>query len=155
MRPSPGGYSDTSRLHVLSINRGEPAALQAASGASRLRLGVKLQYRFTQTGAKAHWNASAAAYKYTIETNDGREVLAYHWHPDANSPVVSPHVHLGSTVLRRDGVLGRRAHVPTGRVPLQQVIRLAIIDLGAAPIRPDWSEVLDRTEHEFQAERAW
>lgn len=82
-------------------------------------------------------------------------MLAYHWHPDANSPVTVPHVHLGSIVLKRDGVIDHKSHLPTGRVPLQQVLRLAITDFDVKPLRPDWSEVLDETEAAFGQERSW
>lgn len=151
---SRGAYGDTTRVHALAFAGGRSVLLGAARGTQRVRLDVKIQFRHVEA-RDGTWTASSAAYKYTVETNDGREVVAYHWHPDAHTPVTSPHVHLGSTVLRQDGVLGHRAHVPTGRVPLQQVIRLAIAELGARPLREDWSDVLDRTENEFRAERAW
>ncbi len=124
--------------------------------APKIRLGVKIQYRIVEDpGPRGPWKVRTAAYQYAVETDDGREVLVYHWHPDAHSPVTFPHVHVGSTVLRAGGVLDNKDHLPTGRVALQQVIRLAIADFGAKPIRADWRETLDQTEAVFRQERSW
>lgn len=155
LRPSTGGYDDTTKVHSLLLKDGEPAALRAGGDAPRIRLGVKVQYRIVENQGPTPWKMRSAAYKYTVETDDGREVLAYHWHPDANSPVTFAHAHLGSIVLKRDGVIDHKHHLPTGRVPLQQVIRLAIVHFEAKPLRGDWPDILDQTEAAFTLERSW
>ena len=66
-------------------------------------------------------------------------ILAYHWHPVGVSPVTAPHLHLGGQLMDVD--VGK-AHLPTGVVSLQAVLRLAIADLGVAPLRDEWREVL-------------
>lgn len=155
LRPSTGGYEDRSKVHSLLLKDGNPAPLRAVPPAQRMRLGIKIQYRIVESEGPFPWRVRTAAYKYTIETDDGREVLAYHWHPASNSPVTFPHAHLGSIVLKRDGVIDHKDHLPTGRVPLQQVVRLAIVDFGAKPLRSDWSDVLADTEAAFRLERSW
>lgn len=53
--------------------------------------------------------------------------------------------HIQGTFLVR---LGGRAvplnelHMPTGEVPIEEVIRFCIVDLGAEPLSRDWDEIL-------------
>jgi hypothetical protein len=156
LRTSTGGHDDRTKVHALLLNNGDPAPLRARPRHTKIRLGVKAQYRIVEDpGPRGPWKVRTAAYEYAIETEDGREVLVYHWHPNANSPVTFPHVHVGSTELKTDGVLDHKDHLPTGRVALQQVIRLAVSDFGAKPLRADWPDVLEQTEAMFQAQRTW
>jgi hypothetical protein len=37
-------------------------------------------------------------YAYAVHRTDGREVLAYHWHPFGLSPMTEPHVHLSGVL---------------------------------------------------------
>ena len=46
------------------------------------------------------------------------------------------------------------AHVPTGRVALQDVLRLAITDLGTRPQRDDWRQILDETQSAYEMARS-
>jgi len=90
------------------------------------------------------WEARTAAYEYRLSDGDDREILAYHWHPDGVSHVQSPHLHLGP-----GAEVGRvaltTAHLPTGWIGLDEVIRLAIEGLGTEPARRDWDRVLRPT----------
>jgi hypothetical protein len=156
LRPSTGGYRDCTKVHALLLNDGRPVPLRAATGVPRIRLGVKIQYRIVEDpGPLSPWKVRTAAYQYAIETEDGQEVLVYHWHPAANSPITFPHVHLGSIALKGDGVLDHKDHLPTGRVALQQVIRLAVADFRAKPLRRDWTDVLAQAEAAFRLDRSW
>jgi len=51
-----------------------------------------------------HWQTQTTAYYYKVDDADGREILAYHWHPAGRSPETRPHLHLGAGAgtLRRD-----------------------------------------------------
>lgn len=69
---------------------------------------------------------------------------AYHWHPEGHNPGTAPHLHFGSGVRAAHTGLAT-AHLPTGYVPAQDVIWLLIDELGVAPRRPDWREVLTTT----------
>ncbi len=66
-------------------------------------------------------------------------ILAFHWHQMGVSPVTTHHPHRGGTAV---GVDFSKAHIPTGRVTLQDVLRFAIVDLGVAPLRDDWPLLL-------------
>lgn len=78
-----------------------------------------------------------------------REFLAFHWHPQ--SRVSWPHLHVRAGV---EPALAT-AHIPTGRVPLEDIVRMLIDDLGARPLRDDWRDVLALTRATFEQERTW
>lgn len=71
--------------------------------------------------------------------------MAYHWHPEQTPHVAFPHLHLEAGAgVRREELT--RAHLPTGWVSLEAVLRLTITDFGTAPLRDDWQETLAHTE---------
>lgn len=111
---------------------------------SEFMLDVLHLYRLVD-GAKnrGSWRAATVGYFYTLRDHQGRGVLAYHWHPNGPSPVTHPHLHVGGRTTPIDL---RKAHLPTGQVSLVAVVRMAIAELGVAPLRPDWQAVLDRAE---------
>lgn len=92
-------------------------------------------------------------YFYHLYAGDENELIAFHWHPGRKSQPDFPHLHVTS----RPGPvrIERKHHVPTGYVSLQAVIRFAIEELGVRPRRPDWGQVLDAGQSEFEARRSW
>jgi hypothetical protein len=52
-------------------------------------------------------------------------LFAYHWHPTGASPVTWPHLH----VLDPASAL-RKVHLPTGRISLEEVLRLAVVEFA-------------------------
>ncbi len=100
------------------------------------------------------WKVTVAAYDYVFSDVTGRELVAYHWHPGGASHVDSPHLHLGvATGISHAGL--REAHLPTGRVSLESIVRLAIEAFGVRPLRADWRRVLDQGEAAFNRRRTW
>jgi len=83
--------------------------------------------------------ARSSGYRCELAHADGSMILAYHWHPVGVSPVTWPHLHLAGQVA---AIPFDKAHLPTGPVTLQDVLRFAIVDLGVEPLRPDWRDVL-------------
>ncbi len=110
-----------------------------------LRLSVRISYRLVETpGERLPWTAEIVAYHYGFDDQDGKEILAYHWHPDGR--VTEPHLHLGAGAV--DGRLRpdlAGAHLPTRDITLQDVLRLAIAEFGVGSLRLDWEAVLHRT----------
>jgi hypothetical protein len=45
-------------------------------------------------------------------------------------------------------------HLPTGWVPVEEVLRFCIVDLGVRPLGRDWNEVLRESEQLSRAEFA-
>ncbi|CAA9563974.1 MAG: hypothetical protein AVDCRST_MAG73-3986 [uncultured Thermomicrobiales bacterium] len=49
-------------------------------------------------------------------------------------------MHIGGAL---GGIPFAKLHVPTGPIALQDILRFAIVELGVAPRRAGWREVLD------------
>ncbi len=149
-----GGYHPADTPHVLILNRGEPVRLRGSGG--ELALSVLMQYRIVRADAeRGPWKVRTMAYAYTL-FEAGRESLAYHWHPERREEgqwVTFPHLHVSA-----GGAVGRRlekAHLPTGRVALEDVVRLALTDLKVTALRPDWERVLRATQAAYEKWRTW
>lgn len=84
------------------------------------------------------WKVKTDRYAYSLSLTEGfdQELLAFHWHP--GSSVTTPHVHAALV----GGPSFHKIHIPTGRIFLEDVIRLAIEGFGVVPLRDDWSAML-------------
>jgi hypothetical protein len=115
------------------------------SGRPALALDISHQYTVEHDPAEPGlWSARTFAYRYVLFLRGGPELVAYHWHPEDPNPIKTPHLHLSAGAQVQFAALAQ-AHLPTGLVPLHDVLRLAIQDLGARPLRPDWFQVLSQT----------
>lgn len=99
------------------------------------------------------WKVKTDSYEYAIENSDGREFFAYHWDPAGK--VAIPHLHFGALVIGTDSPVNRKAHVPTGRVPLEDVVWFAIEELGVKPLRADWNELTAFARKRFMDHKSW
>jgi hypothetical protein len=95
-------------------------------------------YRIVEArGARGPWRVRTALWDYSILDDDGKDLLSFHWHP--GSKVQTPHVHLGTAALKRGLALSKKAHIPTGRVSLEEVLPVIVERFHAefdAPDRP-------------------
>lgn len=114
-----------------------------------------LGYRVVEaTGALGPWKVTTATYYYQLLNDNEKEILSYHWHPKEPNTYSLPHLHLGSGSTVTHGGL-RKAHLPTGRVAVEDILLLAILHLGVAPRRTDWEEVLNETKAKFEQYKTW
>ena len=146
-----GGYDPSPDPHPLALGDGGPVRV---STNPHFFLTVLQNYRVVEfEGPRGPWKVSIVSYYYSLKDTEDREVL-YHWHPHGESDVTFPHLHLrtgsqlGSTDLSQ-------VHFPTGRVSLEDVLRLAIQELGVTPKRTDWMEALDNTQAAHEEWRTW
>jgi hypothetical protein len=127
---------------VLILNDNSPVLLPGAEVA----LHVAQHVRVSQAGEPSgSWYASSVGYYYVLMNRRGAEILGYHWHPIGQSSVTEPHLHLGPGV----GVGNRptaEAHLPTGSISLEDVLRLAIASYSVIPRRSDWDSTLRATK---------
>lgn len=122
---------------ALALSHGRSAPLPGTS-----RLALKVTYRYRVEDRRDAWNVDTLGYEYALLDREGRELVAYHWHPTTGpSTMKAPHLHLGpaATVGHKPLV---RAHLPTGFVALQDVLRVAVTELGVKPRRRDWARIL-------------
>jgi len=99
-------------------------------------------YRVEETeGERGPWKVSTLAYYHSLEDEAGREFVAYQWHPEQGS-IDLPHLHIGTGVGASLGSV-HKYHFPTGRVSLEDVLRLAIRVFQVEPVRADLQGVSD------------
>jgi len=143
---------DEKAEHSLSFPGGEPATLGKDK---RYTLNIRQMYRVVKReDERGPWKVQTTGYFYALTGEDGATILEYHWHPAGSSPVVVPHLHLekGAGNLRDDL---HRAHIPTGRIAIEDAIRLAIEAFEVEPLRDDWDAVLKSSQDSFERWRTW
>ena len=97
------------------------------------------------------WHARSAGYVYAVVDRDERELVAYHWHPEATGPDF-PHLHLSGRLPELELGGGFRPvalgdmHLPTGWMPFAAIVRLLILEFEIAPRRSNWRDELDASE---------
>jgi hypothetical protein len=91
------------------------------------------------------WQAATVSYAYRLEDVDGREIVAYHWHPHGRSHIAIPHLHLGAALgtLRAEMT---KAHLHTGMITPVAILSLAVERFGVAPRRSDRADIFERAE---------
>jgi len=115
-----------------------------------LSLWIHLNYRVVALdGRRRSWGVRTTGYVYQLRAGE-RELIADHWHPRGLSPHTAPHMHLGAAAELGFADLGS-AHLPTGHIGLDDVLRLAIRDLGVEPRRGDWRQVLAKAQSQAEA----
>lgn len=114
---------------------------------------------------RGRYKITTRAYFYEITTADDRQILSFHWQPEAkpartgDQVVTLPHMHVGAGITERQTAIRpgdfHKAHTPTGRVSLEAVIWLLIDQLGVMPLNPKWRDVITRTEAKFTQWESW
>ncbi len=137
------GYRPADRPYDADLNGGLAVPLAAVA---RLGLIAILRYRIMREAtSRDPWIVRIVTYHYSLVDDTGRDIVSYEWHPEGTSWARWQHVHIGRAMLRDDARLSSRMHLPTGPVPIEDVIRLAIVEFDVRPRRPDWAAVLQRT----------
>jgi hypothetical protein len=167
---SPGGFDRTppgALPHTMRFSE-QPVSLP---GPARIAVAIDHHYRITQPAPGGPWRAATAAYLYALDDEHGREILAYHWHPDIAGAerIAYPHLHISHGAVdvgllnaaqrsRQANALCpefHRLHLPTRRIALEDVIGLLIEQFQVTPARADWSRVLQRSRERFEVTRTW
>lgn len=142
--------------YTMALSNMDPVSLK---GPFPLRLTVGQIVRIVRTDEsddpRGPFQMRTVQYLYAFSTPQGQEILSFHWTPEAigANVVTTPHLHIGSVIAvgqtaLRPGDL-HKAHIPTGSVSVEAVVRLAIAEFGVEPLRPNWEEVLQGTEDAF------
>ena len=148
---STNGYSP-GHDHALAPDRGEPVKL---SGERDVSLTAFFAYRVESVeGENGTWKVTTTAYLHALEDSKQQEIIAYHWHPSQGSAFNFPHLHIGRGIGADLGEIHKN-HIPTGRVALEELLRLAIGEFGVEARRADWREVIDENQAEFERGRSW
>lgn len=116
------------------------ALSQGYSIVKKLMIGHKIQTR---------------SYFYTLENEEHREILAYHWHPEETPAVPYPHLHICSQAgdhIRQE-ILD--IHFRTDRFAFEEFCQLMIKEFGVVPTRPDTDAVLAESLKKFTDHKSW
>ncbi len=132
---------------ALVVNDHQPVALRQTP------LRLEVSQRCAIVPAAEGCRLTTREYIYTVAHAEHGELLGFHWHPEIEA-VPGPHLHL--YLAQRLGLVGLdRAHIPTPRVALEDVLGLLLGDLRVPARRTDWRAVLDETRARFVARRSW
>jgi hypothetical protein len=110
------------------------------------------------------WNSEISSYSvktvsYTYEVEDEtthHELLAFHWEPESpHSTLKIPHLHLGFVLAEKTLPFNNKAHIPSGRVPLEDVVSFLISDLKVSSLHSNWESLLSGTRELFMGRKAW
>lgn len=117
------------------LNEGNPTPLRTA-GSPRIFLGAGQEFRVVERkGERGPYKCETIQYGYAFEDVAGNDIITYHWTPEATGNTRTwPHLHLGQAVCSGSSVLAGRfhkLHIPTGRMPIEGIVRFAIVELGA------------------------
>jgi hypothetical protein len=102
---------------------------------------------------KTEWKVRTGGYADILGFSERHdpELVAWQWHP--RSKVKVPHAHVSAA---HDDVRSfRKLHIPTGRVSFESIVRFAIEDLSAVPLRENWADILGETEGRFKEFQTW
>lgn len=152
LRPSKNGYKPTEEPHILTFSD-DPVSLRHEED---FAMSIRHDYRIVRGEGTLYgrWKVKTVGYYYELLKQPNEEVISYHWHPESNSPLRTPHMHIGSgsgvTVV---GML--KPHYPTPRMALEDFVLMLIKEFGVRYEREDWESVLSRSRAAYEAERAW
>lgn len=120
-----------------------------------------LTFNFSQY-FRVVWKNTAFKVKtesYTYEIEDetsGHELFAFHWEPNApNSKILFPHMHIGFVLKDEKLRLDNKAHIPTGRVSVEDVVVFLISELHVIPLNPEWEKIIREKRHAFMNHKSW
>lgn len=143
------------KTYGLTLKGGEGVRLSRASGRGSVGVRISQQYRVVRAeGDRGPYKVETTAYMYAVEDDGGQGIFGYHWHPHGSSGVRLPHLHLeagahiGHTEIRG-------AHFPTGRISVEQFLRLVIETFKVKTRRSDWRSVLQQAQQAFRKWQTW
>lgn len=135
------------RPYDLTINNGDPVSLRSDP---KLAFSAGQKFRIVENDDRESgpFQATTIEYWYEFSVTNGPKLLTWHWTPETVEAGQRryPHLHVESGIIDPHGpfvpdTLGK-THIPTGRVSIEAVVRFAIEELGAQPVRHDRDEVL-------------
>jgi hypothetical protein len=84
---SPGGRGVVGRVHSLTWDEAEPVRVRRPED-DVLTLDLSIQYEIVHIPQDRHrgpYKVFTRGYMHSLQTIDGAEVIAFHWHPDGKS----------------------------------------------------------------------
>ncbi|MCZ6780719.1 MAG: hypothetical protein O7C73_03625 [Nitrospirae bacterium] len=134
---------DHSKPQVLMLGTGERVSLK---GEENIWITIIMGFRVQEaSGELGRWKVKTTSYYYYIGNGSG-ELVGYHWHAETTPHIWFPHIHVRGKF--------KDVHLPTGRISIEEVLRLAINDFKVKATS-DWEKVLLDNQRRFEKYRAW
>jgi hypothetical protein len=107
--------------------------------------------------ASNDWKVRTLSYMYSVDDSEGREILGFHWHPNASplNPILYPHLHLGDGAGVRIREEIRAIHFRTDRMAFEDLGLMLIREFSVIPVRRDAIQVLTENLKQFRDRRSW
>ena len=64
-------------------------------------------------------------------------------------------MHIGFALKDERLRISNKAHVPTGRVLVEDVVVFLISELGVTPLNAEWEKVIREKRHGFMSYKSW
>ncbi|MBV9761181.1 MAG: hypothetical protein JO340_11505 [Acidobacteriaceae bacterium] len=87
------------------------------------------------------WTIRQERYTYQIVDENAHELFAFHWDPLQD--IAFPHLHLGFGMRGHQLPIDNKAHIPTGRVSVVDIISFVMLELRVKPLLDDWQTRLE------------
>jgi hypothetical protein len=101
-----------------------------------------MNHSFRSIQNSEEWRVTSLKYDYAIElVKTKQEVVAFHWEGHGNGSAPFAHLHLGHANVENAPLLGPKAHIPTDRVAIEDVVYFLIEELKVTPLRDDWQKI--------------
>lgn len=112
--------------------------------------GFSQALRTEKTGRREHY-LRTTGYWYRLQNEPGAKAKALiRWEYESADPrQARPARHHAQFAVMAAALDLNRLHVPTGRVPFEEVIRFLIHDLGVEPRSREWAPTLAESERSF------
>jgi hypothetical protein len=143
---------------LLSARADEDPRPDTAGSMLRIKRGKEVlflqAYQWFQIIDADNFRISTHRYYYVVWSSKADErIIDWHYHQRKNGSFEA-HLHVRDDAKTTGFSLVDR-HIPTGRVPLEDVIRFVIQELKIEARDTDWKAVLEETEAVFRANRTW
>lgn len=145
-------------VYSLILNNSDPVQLRSSPAIS-LSAGQRFRIVRDDDLERGPYRVHTVEYWYLSAADDDREMLTFHWTPEAvgRGQKTYPHMHVGPALLAADSPIFpttfHKKHVPSGRISIESVARFAIEELSVSPLKLDWSDILDHRQGEFDQYR--
>ncbi len=101
-----------------------------------------------------NFRISTLHYIYVLWSPRSNErIIDWHYHRRQNNSFEA-HLHIRDDARATNHNLVNR-HIPTGRVPLEDVVRFAVQEINIGPRDSNWQNILQETEASFRANGTW
>jgi hypothetical protein len=145
----------TATKMVISFREEQPLAIPVETRFGRLHFYLGQALEALPLGGGDGYRLSTMQYWYRLQESSSRKDQALvRWEYDATTERdrhARHHTQMAATLpVAGDTLDLNKAHLPTGWVTIEEVIRFLIVDLGhAPPCGEEWPQVLDASEKKF------